>query len=222
EEFRVAELHTTWLRLRAALSPLRILRPGPLNGALYLISILVVSVPLLVLGLWLGGASVWTADWGAIAAVLGIGIVGTLCCIALTWALFALLGKRPAAAGVAYGIMFVTLAVPPWLGAMWATTRAYRSQQADYPWIVNLMYLDPLVALLDVATPEVMNDAFDGALAFQGVLPFHVVTIIALGALTVLFAVIAAVATAMRRARALALQTRVPPPGTAPGPYYGR
>jgi ABC-type transport system involved in multi-copper enzyme maturation permease subunit len=222
EEFRVAELGTTWLRIRAALSPLRILRPGPLNGTLYLLAILVISVPILVLGLWLGGASTWLADWGAVAAVLAIGLVGTLCCIALTWALFALFGKRPAAAGVAYGLMFVTLAVPPWFGAMWATTRAVRSQPADYPWVVNLTYLDPLVALLDVATPEAMNEAFDGALAFQGIVPFHVVTIAVLAALTVLFMAIAAVATAMRRARALAPQTPVPPPGAAPGPYYGR
>lgn len=209
-------------RLRDALNPLRILRPGPLNSALYLVLVMVAAVPLMLLGFGLGGMSVSSPDWARVSALLAIGAVTTLCCIGLTWALSALFGKRPAAAGTAYGLILILLAVPPWASAMWATARMSRSQAIDYPWITNLIYLNPFVALYDVAMPDTIGKAFQGNLLFEGVMPFYGVTLVALGAMTIVFMLLALVATGVRQARAWARQTRVPPPGTVPGPPYGR
>jgi hypothetical protein len=114
----------------------------------------------------------------------------------------------------------IVLAAPPWVSAMWATTQAFRGQAGTYPWITNLIYLNPFVALYDVASPDKIGDAFRGSLLFEGIMPFYGVTLVALGALTAVFMLLALVATTVRQARAWARRTRVPPPAaiqTPPG-----
>ena len=178
-------------RLWRALNPANAFRGQPVAGLVFLLLWVALAVPVAMLGCELGGTPLAQGGALRLTAMFLVPALSVTAAGLLAMVLSALIGRRGAALGVTYVVIFL-VAFLPVLGLIWAEATGPRTAAGyEYPLITSALYLNPIAALIDAADPGVfVARGRVGMLALSPGVPAYVVHLVLMGGFGVALALL--------------------------------